>query len=68
MDNQNHINENEQLEREEQSIGEPMNVVTDDFTVSPEDEEQLTLEKRMADADDERNDLAAEDASFGERE
>lgn len=68
MNPEKNINPSEQLEAEEQAINEPLNVVTDDSNVSEEDEEHLRQEKGMADADDERNDLAAEDASFGERD
>lgn len=59
MDNQNHVTGNEQLEAEEQAIGEPL---------TQEDEDRLTQEKLRADADQEVEDLKELDASFGERE
>lgn len=43
------ILENEQIEREEQSINEPL---------SPEEDEQLTLEKRQEEADQRDEDLS----------
>jgi hypothetical protein len=43
MNPEKNILENEEIEREEQAIGEP--------TVTKEEEEQLDLEKRMEEAD-----------------
>lgn len=73
MNPQKHINENEHLEREEQAIGEPEHPylsncctapIVNDFctdckehTISIKEDEQLTLEKRQAEADEELNDL-----------
>lgn len=49
-------NENEQLEREEQVINQPM---------SPDEEAQLELDKRMAEADDRENDIKADGFALG---
>ena len=44
MNPEKNINENEKIEREEQVIGEP--------TITKDEEDQLTLDKRMSEADD----------------
>lgn len=59
MNPEKNLQPNEEIEREEQSINEPL---------SPEEDEQLTQEKIRENADSELNDLREEDASFGERE
>lgn len=48
MNPEKNILENEQIENEEQAIGEPL---------SPDDEAQLELDKRMAEADEREDDL-----------
>lgn len=50
MDNQNHVNENEQLELEEQAINEP--------ALTVEQEGQLTEEKLREEADGREEDIA----------
>ncbi len=54
MDGQKYVTEDEIPKHDK------VDVITDTFDITPEEDEQLTLEKRMADADDEKNSLNEE--------
>lgn len=69
MNPEKNINPNEEIEREEQAINEPkgfaklkVNAIgenTSSLEINPTEDEQLTMEKRMEEANDREEDLSA---------